>query len=128
MIKESNLSVAKPTYVETSDPSQVGQVLAQAPASGAMAVINAPVTLTIGIESQPYLGELSLKITAADTDRILRVTLMIGDDETTEYEGTIAAGFESVMLIPLSANISGDIPCRVYLGGELHSEQLVTLR
>ena len=128
MLSENGLTAAKPVSVETTDPAQVGQVLAQNPTSGNMVVLGAPITLTVGIESQPYQGELSLSIPAADKDRILRITLLINGTETTEYEGTIAAGSENVMLIPLSATLSGEIPCRIYLDGELFREETVTLR
>ena len=98
------------------------------PTSGNMAVLGAPITLTVGIESQPYQGELSISIPAADQDRVLRVTLVVNEDEHAEYEGTLAAGSENVMLIPLSAPLAGDLECRIYLNGELFSTQTVTLR
>ena len=60
-----------------------------------MALLGAPVTLTIGIESQPYQGELSLTIPAGESDRVLRVTLVLGSEEYTEYEGTVAAGSDA---------------------------------
>ena len=93
-----------------------------------MAVLDAPVALTVGIESQPYLGELSLELTASDKDRNLRVTLLIGEQELTEYEGTVAAGTQNVLLIPLSANTAGELICRIYLDGALYEETTVTLR
>ncbi|MBQ7867971.1 MAG: Stk1 family PASTA domain-containing Ser/Thr kinase [Clostridia bacterium] len=128
VLKESGLSSAKPTFVETTDPAQVGQVLAQTPTSGTMAVLNAPVTLTVGIESQPYQGEVSVTVPAGEADRVLRVTLMIGEEEYAKYEGTVAAGDETVMLIPLSSKTSGELNCRIYLNGELFREEIVTLR
>ncbi len=128
LLVENNLTVAKPISVETTDPSQVGQVLAQTPTSGTMVVLGAPVTLTIGIESQPYHGELSVSVPEAEHDRVLRVTLVLGEEESTEYEGTVSAGNENVMLIPISATQSGEIACRIYLDGELFMEQTVTLR
>jgi len=128
MLSDNGLAAGKPVSVETTDPAQIGQVLAQSPTSGSMVVVGAPITLTVGIESQPYQGELSLSIPAAAQERTLRITLVINDSETTEYEGTLAAGSESVMLIPLSATLSGDLPCRIYLNGELFQEQTVTLR
>lgn len=127
ILLENNLSEASATFVETSDPAQIGQVLAQSPAAGAMVVLGAPVTLTIGIESQPYQGELALDVPDSDKERTLRVVLVIGGEEMTEYEGTLAAGLQRVMLIPLSANIDGEVACRVYLDGEFFSEEFVTL-
>ena len=128
MLSESGLTAGKPVSVETTDRSQIGQVLAQTPTSGNMVVLGAPITLTVGIESQPYQGELSLSIPADEQERVLRVTLLINETETTEYEGTLAAGSESVMLIPLSATLSGDLTCRIYLNGELFQEETVALR
>ena len=98
------------------------------PTSGNMAVLGAPVTLTVGIESQPYQGELSVSLPAAEQERVLRVTLVVNNEEYAKYEGTIAAGGENVMLIPLSASVAGDLECRIYLNGELFSTQTATLR
>ncbi len=128
MLVETNLTAAKPISVETTDPSQVGQVLAQTPTSGTMVVLGAPITLTVGIESQPYHGELSVSVPAAQAERVLRVTLVLNGDESTEYEGTVAAGGENVLLIPISATQSGETMCRIYLDGELFKEQTVQLR
>ena len=63
----------------------------------------------------------------ADHERSLRVTLNIDGDERTEYEGTLAADMHSVMIIPLSSHVEGELECRVYLDGELFSEETVTL-
>ena len=127
MLRESSLTEGTPVYVEVSEESQVGQVLAQMPAVGTMAVLDAPVTLTVGIESEPYQGELSLDLPAADHDRVLRVTLELDGEERVEYEGTAAAAGGNV-LVPLSATVEGEVPCRVYLDGALYLEQTVTLK
>ena len=127
LLKESSLTEGTPVYVEVTDVAQVGQVLAQMPAVGTMAVLDAPVTLTVGIESEPYQGELSLDLPAADRDRVLRVTLELSGEERLEYEGTVAAAGGSV-LVPLSATVKGEVLCRVYLDGELYREETVTLR
>ncbi|HIS43399.1 MAG TPA: Stk1 family PASTA domain-containing Ser/Thr kinase [Candidatus Limiplasma pullicola] len=127
MLRENSLTEGTPVYVEVSEESQVGQVLAQMPAVGTMAVLDAPVTLTVGIESEPYQGELSLDLPAADHDRVLRVTLELDGEERVEYEGTAAATGGNV-LVPLSATVEGEVPCRVYLDGALYLEQTVTLK
>ena len=127
LLKESNLTEGTPVYVEVTDVAQVGQVLAQMPAVGTMAVLDAPVTLTVGIESEPYQGEVSVDVPAADHDRVLRVTLELSGEERLEYEGTVAAAGGSV-LVPLSATVKGEVLCRVYLDGELYREETVTLR
>ncbi len=127
LLKESSLTEGTPVYVEVTDVAQVGQVLAQMPAVGTMAVLDAPVTLTVGIESEPYQGEVSVDVPAADHDRVLRVTLELSGEERLEYEGTVAASGGSV-LVPLSATVKGEVLCRVYLDGELYREETVTLR
>jgi len=127
LLLESGLSEASAIFVETSDPSQIGMVLAQNPTVGSMAAMGTPVTLTIGIESQPYQGELALTVPESDQECVLRVMLVIDGNEVTEYEGTLAAGDQRVMIIPISANISGEIVCRVYLNNEAFSEEYVTL-
>lgn len=128
ILSENNLTEGATDYVETSDASQIGQVLAQSPLAGTMAMLSTPVTLTVGMESQPYQGELSLAIPADSQERSLRVVLVIDGEERTKYEGTIASGVESNMLIPMSANMAGDLLCRVYLNGEMYQEATVTLR
>ena len=127
LLKESSLTEGTPVYVEVTDVAQVGQVLAQMPAVGTMAVLDAPVTLTVGIESEPYQGEVSVDVPAADHDRVLRVTLELDGEERVEYEGTAAAAGGNV-LVPLSATVEGEVLCRVYLDGELYREETVTLR
>lgn len=127
-LSASGLTEGTPVYVEVSDPAQVGQVLAQMPVAGTMAVLQAPVTLTVGVEREPYQGELSLALPASDSDRSLRVTLMLDGEEHTEYEGTVAAGASGQMLVPVSAAVQGDIACRIYLDGVLYEEQTVALR
>ena len=127
LLKESSLTEGTPVYVEVTDASQVGQVLAQMPAVGTMAVLDASVTLTVGIESEPYQGEVSLDLPQADHDRVLRVTLELDGEERVEYEGTVDAAGGNV-LIPISATVEGEVPCRIYLDDELYLEQTVTLR
>lgn len=127
LLRENSLTEGPPVYVEVSDSAQIGQVLMQTPAAGTMAVLDAPVTLTVGIASEPYQGELSVSPPAADVERVLRVVMVVGGMEHTEYEGTIAAGNANVMLIPLSSDKEGDVLCRVYLDGELFMEETVAL-
>ncbi len=127
LLMESSLTEASATFVETSDPEQIGQVLAQNPAAGTMMAIGSPVTLTIGIESQPYQGELALTVPESETESLLRVMLIIDNVEVVEFEGTLAAGDQRVMLIPISANTEGEVTCRVYLDNVLFSEEYVTL-
>ena len=127
LLRDSSLTEGTPIYVEVTDPAQVGQVLAQMPVVGTMAVLDAPVTLTVGIESEPYQGELSLELPEAAGDRALRVTLVIDGEEHTEYEGTVSAAGGNV-LVPLSATVEGEVLCRVYVEGEMYLEKTVTLR
>ena len=127
LLHESSLTEGAPIYVEVSDSEQIGQVLMQTPAAGTMAVLDAPVTLTVGIASEPYQGELSISPPAAEQDRVLRVVMVVDGEEHTEYEGTIAAGNANVMLIPLSSDTEGGVLCRVYLDGELFMEETVEL-
>ena len=127
LLRDSSLTEGTPIYVEVTDPAQVGQVLAQMPVVGTMAVLDAPVTLTVGIESEPYQGELSLELPEAAGDRALRVTLVIDGEEHTEYEGTVSAAGGNV-LVPLSATVEGEVLCRVYVEGEMYLEKAVTLR
>ena len=127
LLAESSLTEAAPVFVETSDPTQVGLVLAQTPVSGTMAVVGAPVTLSIGIESQPYQGEVAVSLPDADHERRVRITLMADGEEKVEYEGTVAADMQSVMLVPISSNTEGEQTCRIYVDGELFSEEVVLL-
>ena len=127
LLRDNSLTEGTPIYVEVTDPAQVGQVLAQMPVVGTMAVLDAPVTLTVGIESEPYQGELSLELPEAAGDRALRVTLVIDGEEHTEYEGTVSAAGGNV-LVPLSATVEGEVLCRVYVEGEMYLEKAVTLR
>ena len=127
MLADNSLVPATPIYVETPDASQVGTVLAQTPASGTLAVLGAPVTLSIGVESQPYHGELVLNIPASDRERQLRVTLVMDGEEKPEYEGTLAASSSGAIIIPVSSTAAGELECHIYLDGEWFEQQIVVL-
>ena len=124
---EIGLSEASADFVETSDPAQIGQVLAQSPAEGTMLAIGSPVTLTVGNESQPYHGELALTVPESDQECVLRVMLINGDREMPEFERTLPAGDQRVMIVPISASFSGEVMCRIYVDNVLLSEDYVTL-
>lgn len=124
---EIGLSEASAEFVETSDPAQIGQVLAQSPVEGTMLAIGSPVTLTVGNESQPYHGELALTVPESDHECVLRVMLMNGDREMPEFERTMPAGDQRVMIVPISASFSGEVMCRIYVDNVLLGEEYVTL-
>lgn len=128
LLHENNLAEGEPVYVEVSDERQVGRVMAQSPAAGTLAVLDAPVTLTVAVASQRYQGEVSFTPPESDKDRRLRVTLLTDAGESVKYEGTIAAGAGGAMLVPLSADQEGDVTCRIYLDDELLEEKQVTLK
>jgi len=127
LLLESNLSEASATFEPTTDPEQFDQVLAQNPVAGTICALGTPVSLTIGFESQPYQGELTLIVPESDHERVLRVAIFVNRSEVTKYEGTLAAGDQRVMVIPISANAPGEQICRIYLDEKLHSEEYVTL-
>lgn len=127
LLADNSLIPGTPIYVETPDSSQVGTVLAQSPSSGTLAVLGAPVTLSIGVENQPYHGELALSIPVSDKERRLRVTLIINGEEKTEYEGTLSPSGSSAVIIPVSSTVSGELECRIYLDGESFDRQTVIL-
>lgn len=128
VLHENSLTVGEPVYVEVTDESQVGLVMAQSPAGGTMAVLDAPVTLTVAVASERYQGEISINPPQSDKDRTLRVTLMENGQEVVKYEGTIAAGTNTAMLIPVSSDEGGELTCRIYLDGELFAEETATLQ
>jgi len=127
MLHQSSLTEANAVFVYTTDPDQIGQVLEQNPAAGTMMALGSPVTLSVGVESQPYQGELELIIPESADEHVLRVMLLIDDREVTKYEGTILPGSERVMKIPINANIEGDVPCVIYLDDELYGTISVAL-
>ncbi|MCI6377252.1 MAG: Stk1 family PASTA domain-containing Ser/Thr kinase [Clostridiales bacterium] len=127
-LHDSDLTEGAPVYVEVTGEDKVGLVISQSPAAGTMAVLDAPVTLTVGIESEPYQGELGLKLPAAAKERALRVALVVNGQEHTEYEGVVAAGSDAPMLIPISSNVEGNVLCRVYVDDVLYSEETIALR
>ena len=127
-LHDSDLTEGASVYVEVTGEDKVGLVIGQSPAAGTMAVLDAPVTLTVGIESEPYQGELGVNLSAAAKERALRVVLVINGQEHTEYEGVVAAGSSAPMLIPISSNVEGEVICRVYVDDALYSEETITLR
>ncbi|MDD3336861.1 MAG: Stk1 family PASTA domain-containing Ser/Thr kinase [Eubacteriales bacterium] len=127
ILKENSLTTAEPVYVEVLDEKQIGKVLAQSPTAGTLAVIDAPVTLTVAVASKNYRGEIGLNIQAADHARKLRITLVENDVESEQYSATYPAGQSGSLIVPLSSALSGTLICRVYLDDEMVLEQAVTL-
>lgn len=127
VLGENSLTMAEPVYVEVLDESQIGLVMAQNPTAGTLAVINAPVTLTVAMASKGYQSEISLTLESADHDRRLRVTLVENDAETEQYATIYEAGQSGSLIVPLSSSYSGAMTCRVYMDDVMILEQAVTL-
>ena len=127
-LQENSLTMANIVYVETTDASQIGLVMAQDPAAGTLAVVDAPVTLTVAKASNPYSATVSVQPSASDKDRRIRVTLMENGKEETKLEDTLKAGTDAALLLPFTSALSGEMTCRVYIDDELFLEQLVTLQ
>ena len=72
-------------------------------------------------------GYICQKDAPAELHACACALLELDGEERVEYEGTAAAAGGNV-LVPLSATVEGEVPCRVYLDGELYLEQNVTLR
>ncbi|MEG0902180.1 MAG: PASTA domain-containing protein, partial [Clostridia bacterium] len=127
ILHESSLTAAEPVYVEVSDGTQAGMVLAQNPTAGTLAVLDAPVTLTVASAGKNYRAEVSITPGKSGKDRRLRVTLEENGTEVVKYEGIIAAGLDRAILVPISSDTAGELKCRVYLDDALAMEQQVKL-
>ncbi|MEG0742456.1 MAG: Stk1 family PASTA domain-containing Ser/Thr kinase [Clostridia bacterium] len=127
ILHESSLTAAEPVYVEVSDGTQAGMVLAQNPTAGTLAVLDAPVTLTVASAGKNYRAEVSITPGKSGKDRRLRVTLEENGTEVVKYEGIIAAGMDRAILVPISSDTAGELKCRVYLDDALAMEQQVKL-
>ena len=128
MIKENNLVAGKVIYGDVNSDDSIGKVLAQTPAAGTMAVLDTQVTLTIGAKGKAYHADMNVSIPAGAQSVPLRVTLEENGQEIEQYSGMTTAGDAYTVIIPVSSSQSGTLPCRVYLNGELISEQEVDLQ
>ncbi|NLO86836.1 MAG: Stk1 family PASTA domain-containing Ser/Thr kinase [Clostridiales bacterium] len=126
-LHENNLAAATTEYVEVVDESLYGLVMTQTPAAGTMTVLDAPVKLTIAVAIERYMGEVTFTPQAGDSARSIRITLEENGQEVTKYEGTVAAGNTSSMIIPVSSNVNGELLCRVYVDDELIIQKKVVL-
>ncbi len=128
LLKESNLSVGKVEYGEAVSDDAIGTVLAQSPAAGTMAVLDTQVTITIGIKGKAFHAEITVDVPAGSQSVPLRVTLVEDGEEVEQYSGMTNPGDAYAIIIPVSSSLSGPLPCRAYVNGELIAEQEVTLQ
>lgn len=128
LLKENNLSVGKVEYGEAASDDTIGTVLAQNPAAGTMAVLDTQVTLTIGIKGKAFHAEMTVEVPAGEQSVPLRVTLVENGEEVEQYSGMTNTGAAYSIIIPVSSGLSGPLPCRAYVNGELIAEQEVTLQ
>lgn len=127
LLRENQLSVGETVYVEVLDESQIGMVMAQNPVSGTLAVLDAPVVLTVATKSKGYKGEISFTMEKADQDRTIRVTLLENGQEVEQYSAVYPAGQSGNVITPLSSAYGGSASCRVYVDGKLYLEQPVAM-
>ena len=95
---------------QQSGTNNGGMVMAQNPVSGTLAVLDAPVVLTVATQSKGYKGEISFTMEKADQDRTIRVTLMANGQEVEQYSAVYPAGQSGVRLVfdePLRAITPG---------------------
>ena len=128
MLKENNLTAGKVEYGEVASEDKIGKVLAQTPAAGTMAVLDTQVTLTIGAKGKAYHAEMNVDIPANEQSVPLRVTLEENGKEVEQYSGMTTSGAAYSIIIPVSSSISGKLPCRAYLNGELIATQEVDMQ
>ena len=127
LLTENNLTPGETEYVEVVDESKIGLVMAQNPAAATLAVLGAPVTLTVAVASNPYSGTISVHPPVSDKDRQIRVALVENDKEEIKRTDVIKAGSDVSMILPFTSSLSGELLCRVYIDEELFLEQTVTL-
>lgn len=119
ILAEAELTEGTLSYAEVS-ADQLGTIVAQNPSPGSTAILGTAVTMTLGIESQPYIAEVHLDIAAnPDKDRVLRIVLAIKDEEYIKYQSTINAGLALNEIIPIKSTLPGEQLCRIYLDNEL---------
>lgn len=126
MLTEAGLVTGTISYIEVTG-EQIGIVAAQSPTSGSTAVLGAAVSLTVGVETQPYKTNVSLKLPKADEDRILKIVLVVANIEYLKYQTVLMAGMDVDTVIPLNSATSGDLLARIYLNDKLYNQFLVTL-
>lgn len=128
LLSDSHLTAGSITYVETQNEAELDTVLAQSPESDTLLVLNASVSLTVATAAKPYHAEVSVSLPRLEAETNLRVTLTANDEEAAVYETTLPIGAATVMLIPLTSSVQGDMLCTVYLADAPLHQQMVTLK
>ncbi len=128
LIQENHLTPGKAEYSEVAAADKIGVVLAQTPAGGTMAVLDAQITLTIGAKGNAFHAEIEVEVPESKESVPLRVTLVTGSQEVEQYSGMTTAGKAYSVIIPIGSATEGSQLCRVYLNGELFLEKEVPLQ
>lgn len=129
LLQENRLMVGKLEYAEVEDEKLVGQVVAQSPTAGTMAILNAQVTLTIAKKGKGYHSEVSVRLPEAAQSRTLRVMLVERGQEVEQYASLVPASASATsLLVPLSSDVEGTLVCRIYIDDALWDEREVQLQ
>lgn len=129
LLQENQLTVGKLEYAEVEDEKLIGQVVAQSPTAGTMAILNAQVTLTIAKKGKAYHSEVSVSLPQSAESRMLRVTLLEEGKEVEQYVSAVPASATGTsLLVPLSSDTGGTLVCRIYVGDVLWDEREVQLQ
>ena len=127
-IRDNNLAFGKVEYSEVVSSDAIGKVLAQSPLAGTMAVLDAQMSLTVGIQGNAYHADIQVSVPKNKESVPLRVTLLRNGQEVEQYNGMTNANKAYDVIIPLGSPVSGVLLCRVYLNGSLLIEKEVTLQ
>ena len=126
-LSESTLTEGKVLYQDVPDAAQAGLVLAQAPAAGTLAMLDAPITLTVGRLAKAYHGTIAFTVPQGVAPLRVRVVLLEDGQETVQYDQSVTADTDVSISVELGSDLPGPLTCRVYLDDTLLEEREVAL-
>ncbi len=126
-LAESTLTAAKPVYEDVADEAQIGLVIAQAPAAGTLAMLDAPITLTVGRRATAYHGSIEFTVPQAVAKVVVRVVLLEGDKVSEQYSQSMTPETDTVITVDLGSDLPGPLTCVIYIDDVPLEEREVTL-
>ena len=129
LLQENRITVSKLEYVEVEDQKIIGQVVAQSPTAGTLAILGAQATLTLAKKSKAYHSQVNVSLPASAQSRSIRVAL-VEDGKEVEQLSSVVPASQTVtsLLVPLSSDLEGTLVYRVYVNDMLWDESEVQLQ
>ena len=116
------------TYVDTMDPALHGTVASQSPADGNQVIQGTVAYLTVyQVPGLTRSAQVTLQLPEKNETLSVRVMLVIDDNETLAWQGTVEADAYRQQTVTLTAQMAGEYTYRVYCNGTFAYQASVVL-